>query len=268
MNRCSCGSVTPSSLPDTGPRTVITGNEYLGEWALRHNDNVWVLPSPIDSDRFTPRSALGDGRLLVWSGLSRHLDDLLPIRPALRHLAGKYPGLTLRVISDAAPREDLGVPVQFVRWSPETEVEALRACDIGIMPLKDDDWTKGKAGFKVLQYMAAGLPVVANPVGVHSEMIVPGVNGLLPVSEDEWIESVRFLATEPDLRAEMGRASRRRAQADYSVSAWADRWADLILGPGPIESPAPASSGATAPAPHLPGPGTRVARHHLGGGPP
>lgn len=209
-------------------RTVITGNEYLGEWALRHNDNVWVLPSAIDCDRFTPRTGIGDGRLLVWSGLSRHLDELRPIVPSLQQTAAKYPGLRLRVVSDRPPRFDLGIPVEFVPWTPETEITALQTADIGIMPLKDDDWTKGKAGYKVLQYMACGLATISAPYGVIPDVTDAGTCGLPAQDVEEWNDSLDRLVGDAELRRLMGEEARRRVEDIYSVKAIYPRWRDVL----------------------------------------
>jgi hypothetical protein len=251
---------------------VLAGNEFLLARAIHFGtdpSSVAVVPTCVDPELYpaATRSAPPPPVRLVWIGSSSTLQGLEARRDLWDRLGRAVPGLAFRIVCDRFP--DLGaLPVEPVAWSEAAEAPALATADLGISWVPDDLWSRGKCGLKVLQYMAAGLPVIANPVGVHSEMIDPGGNGLLPVSEDEWVESIRFLAAEPALRAEMGRASRRRAQADYSVSAWADRWADLVVGPGPIGSPAPAASALPAPAPHLSGPGTRVARHHLGGGRP
>jgi len=210
-------------------KTVITGNEFLGEWALRHNDNVWVLSTPVDTDRYVPRAGTaGDGRTLVWSGQSRHFNELPPIRPALQRLAEKYPGLNLRIISDAPPVDDLGIPTEYVPWSPLAEVEAVRTADIGIMPLLDDDWTSGKAGFKVLQYMACGLPSVSAPYGVIPDVIDAGVCGLPAQDVEEWIDSLDRLIRDREIRQLMGKGARQRVEDIYSLKVLYPRWKDVL----------------------------------------
>ncbi len=209
-------------------RTVITANEFLGEWALRHNDNVWVLPTPIDTDRFKPDPAKGDGQLLVWSGHSSGLADLKFVRDALIHTRKKYKDLTLRIVCDRKPDFDIGIPIQFVPWSPGIEVDAVRSADIGIMPMADDEWTKGKSGYKLLQYMACGLPSIAAPWGVISDVIDAGRCGLPAQDTEEWIEALDKFVGEASLREMAGKEARRRAEEIYSINAIYPRWRDVL----------------------------------------
>lgn len=209
-------------------KTVIAGNEFLGEWALRHNDNVWVLPTPVDTDRFTPERVRGDGKLLVWTGTSSNLDTLKLVAPALTELAKKYPRLRLRVVSDRRPDFPLGVPVEFVPWSPTSEVEAVRSADIGIMPLPESEWTLGKCGYKVLQYMACGLPSIAAPYGVIADVIDAGRCGLPAQDTAEWIEALDRFVGDAELRELAGREARRRAEEIYSLQAIYPRWRDVL----------------------------------------
>ncbi len=221
-------TVNPVATVAALARMVITGNEYLGEWALKHNENVWVLSSPVDCDHFRPRSAPGDGKLLVWAGQSRHLHELKPIRRALEETARRHPGLSLRVVCDRAPDFDCGVPVEHVPWSPATEVEAIRGADIGIMPLVDDEWTKGKAGYKVLQYMACGLATVSAPYGVIPDVTDAGVCGLPAQDHEEWCDSLGRLVGDAELRHLMGVQARKRCEDIYSLKALYPRWKDVL----------------------------------------
>ncbi|MBI2933218.1 MAG: glycosyltransferase family 4 protein [Planctomycetes bacterium] len=226
--RYSDQAVNPVALVAKMARTVIAANEFLGEWALRHNDNVWVLPTPVDTDRFTPDRVLGDGRLLVWTGISANLPALELVRPALSTLARKYRDLRLRIVCDRPPAFELGIPVEYVRWSPAVEVEAVRSADIGIMPLPDNDWTNGKAGYKVLQYMACGLPPIAAPYGVMSDVIDAGKCGLPAQDTDEWIEALDLFIGNAEMRASVGAAARKRAEDIYSVNALYPRWREVL----------------------------------------
>ncbi len=125
------------------------------------------------------------------------------------------------MICDRFP-SDFPLPVVPVPWNEPTEARELAAGQIGVSWIPDDLWSRGKCGLKVLQYQAAGLPVVANPVGCQSEMIRPGVDGFLATRPDEWVDAVRRLAGDPELRRRMGPRRARRVEADYSVSAWAE----------------------------------------------
>ena len=113
-------------------------------------------------------------------------------------------------------------------WSSDTEAQELAACDIGISWLPDDSFSRGKCGLKILQYMAAGLPVVANPVGVHREMIIDGQTGYLASSPEQWSAAIARLAADPALRRRMGQAGRRLAEERFSVARWGPQFAGLI----------------------------------------
>jgi glycosyltransferase involved in cell wall biosynthesis len=117
-----------------------------------------------------------------------------------------------------------------VRWSEETEASDVSAGDAGISWMPDDVWSRGKCGLKVLQYQAAGLPVIANPVGIHSTLVEPGVTGFLASAPAEWLGAVRALAAEPALRRRMGEAARARVEAGYSVDGWAKCFVATVLG--------------------------------------
>jgi glycosyltransferase involved in cell wall biosynthesis len=115
------------------------------------------------------------------------------------------------------------VPLEVHRWSESTEVDELGEFDLGIMPLPDTPWTRGKSGFKLIQYMAAGLPVVASPVGVNSTLVDHGVNGFLATTADEWVAAFTALASDRAARATMGQAGRQRVAQQYSLRATAPR---------------------------------------------
>ena len=203
-------------------RGVTAGNEWLAAYARRFNDHVTVVPTAVDTARFTPQ-----GRPdvpLVWTGRSENLRFVEQIAPALR----RVPGARLLVICDRPP-VDLGIPVEFVPWSPEVEVEALRRGGIGIMPLPDRSWSKGKCGFKLLQYMACGIPCVASPIGVNTEILDGGDCGLLAQTEDDWVEALSRLRKDEAAARELGQRGRERAQAHYSIEAVYPRLRNALL---------------------------------------
>ena len=145
----------------------------------------------------------------------------------LTAIGHRLPDMTLRVICDALPRLS-GLRTELRPWSSNSEAAELADADIGISWLCDDLWGQGKCGLKVLQYMAAGLPVVANSVGVHRKMIVHGESGFLVDTPEEWAEAVARLAENPSLRQRMGAAARRTVESDYDVHCWGPKVAVLL----------------------------------------
>jgi hypothetical protein len=149
------------------------------------------------------------------------------------------------VVADRFPTFD-GLPVERVPWAEATEVEAIAGSDVGISWIPDDPWSRGKCGLKVLQYQASGLPVVANPVGVHPKMIEPGRTGFLPATEGAWLAAIRMLAAEPSRRRKMGVSARENVERNYSVSAWSPAFVAAVSGAGLSLTPAPKSGALIA----------------------
>ena len=175
--------------------------------------------------RVAPRTAAA--ARLVWIGQRSTLASLHCLRQHLAAAAERLPGLQLRVISDAAPTLP-GVRVVACRWSSAGEAADLARGDIGINWLPDDCWSRGKCGLRVLQYMAAGLPVVANPVGMNCTMVVHGETGFLASTPQEWAEAIARLAAEPRLRQRMGEAGRQFVAQRYATTAWGSRLAASV----------------------------------------
>jgi hypothetical protein len=171
-------------------------------------------------------------------GSSSTLRGLELRRPLWERIGRAVPGVRLRVICDRFPKFE-SMPVVAVPWSESTEAGELAISDVGVSWVPDDLWSQGKCGLKVLQYQAAGLPVLANPVGVQAEMVAPGVSGLLASTDEEWVEAVRRLADDPALRLRMGRAARASAESGYSVAAWAGTFLNAITPTSPVGASSP-----------------------------
>jgi glycosyltransferase involved in cell wall biosynthesis len=211
--------------------TIVAGNSFLADhaarWAGVHR--VAVVPTCIDLTHYVPRAETGDGNDLVWIGSSSTLRGLESASAVLEGLNQALPGLRLRVICDRFPRWD-HLPVVECPWNERTEAEEVAASDIGISWVPADDWSRGKCGLKVLQYMAAGLPVVANPVGVHREMVCHGETGYLASTAEQWREAIGRLRADPELRRRMGQAGRWRVESRYPVARGARMWLDVLTG--------------------------------------
>jgi len=207
---------------------VIAGNQYLAEYAQRFNRNVTVIPTSIDTDRYRPgtRSSRNGTVIVGWTGSSTSQTHLEMFAPAL---AGMLPfdKVELRVISNRAPRLD-GVPFVWRPWSAAKEVDELREFDIGIMPMPDEPWARGKCALKALQYMALGIPVVCSAVGTNREVVEHGVNGLLATTEAEWASGLDSLIRNRELRMKLGSAARQTVNQRYSGRECAASFADVI----------------------------------------
>ena len=212
---------------------VTVGNDHLRQEVLRYvePDRVRVIPTCVDPMLYRPADhSRPQGSLrLAWIGSSSTMASLQLIHRHLVVARERVSGLELHVICDRAV-ELTGVRTVLREWSPQTEAADLADCDIGISWLPDDSWSRGKCGLKVLQYMAAGLPVVANPVGANTEMVIPGETGFLANTPDEWSEAFQLLASDPKLRRKLGTAGRRLVENRYSVARWEDPFAAAIAG--------------------------------------
>jgi glycosyltransferase involved in cell wall biosynthesis len=201
--------------------SVIAGNEYLAAYARQFNPRVQVVPTCVDVQRYVPRSRPDDGTVVLgWSGSASTVAHFRLLLPVLGRLQQRYGArLRFKVVGDAAFRHE-GLGIVGEAWTSESEVSALQAMDIGLMPLPDDEWSKGKCGLKGLTYMAVGVPAVLAAVGVNTELVQDGVNGFTPRTEDEWVSCLSQLVEDAGLRRRLGEAGRRTAVEGYSVQRW------------------------------------------------
>ena len=207
---------------------VVTGNDYLADFARRFTDRVRVIPTVVDTtDKYVSAHSPEPARLTVgWTGSHSTLRHLALVEPALAELQREY-GNAITIIANQAPDLDR-LDFNFVKWSPDDEIAQLDRIDIGIMPLYTDPWAEGKCGFKAIQFMAMGKPVVATPLGVNKVIIDDEKNGLLAQTDPEWIDHLRSLLTDASLRRDMGRAARERIVSTYSIRAVLPAWKKLF----------------------------------------
>jgi glycosyltransferase involved in cell wall biosynthesis len=207
---------------------VIAGNETLAAVAMPHSKRVEIVPTPIDTQRYGPPVVDGSRPpTLVWIGLPDNLGYLEMVRPAMAQLMRRWSELRLRVISSEFP-DWHDVRVERFPWSSAAEIDGLATADIGLMPLTDDEWTRGKCAFKLLQYSAASLPSVASDVGANREAVVHGQSGFLVKTSDDWGTALATLIESPDLRAEFGRCARAHVEAHFAADVVARRAAQLL----------------------------------------
>lgn len=194
---------------------VIAGNKYLGDYAQRFNSNVTIIPTCVDTDHYRPAaSSHQQGKLCIgWIGSSPNLIYLERLEPVFKRLPSD--NIFLSVVCDMEYKSP-NLPTEFTPWSLDGELGALQSMDVGVMPLADDEWTRGKCGFKTIQYMACGIPSISSPVGVNNE-IVNGRNGFLARDDDEWVEKLSLLINDSDLRRSIGKEGRRTVEDKYSI---------------------------------------------------
>jgi glycosyltransferase involved in cell wall biosynthesis len=211
-------------------RHVMVGNDYLAEYARRHNPNVSIIPTTIDTRLYQVRTqpvALGREPVTVgWTGSFSSVPYLDTIRPVLVRLRARVP-FRLLVIGASEYRLD-GIEVEARPWKADEETNQLRRFDIGVMPLPDDEWSRGKCGLKLLQCMGVGVPVVGSPIGVNRTIIREGENGYLAATEAEWVDRLERLIRDTEARWRMGLAGRRLVEECYSAEVWAPRVRSLF----------------------------------------
>jgi len=207
---------------------VVAGNEYLAEIFRNQGCTASVLPTTVDPAHYAVKlHQPTDAPRLVWIGSHSTIGYLSLIKPAMAEAVKAAPGLRLTVIADRT-LEDSPVPVDFVPWSEKGEAAALASADIGIAPTPEDRWTLGKCGFKIVQYMAAGLPVIASPVGANSVIVREGETGYLAGTTEQWTSRIVELAGDVSLRARLGAMGRRDVWSIYNTARAADFWFHLL----------------------------------------
>ncbi len=209
---------------------ITAGNQYLKEFALKYNPNVTVFPSTIDTDKYMELERQETGQVIIgWVGSHttvKHFEQSIPVLKRLKQKYGDKVSFTL--IGDPNYKNDelgiVGVP-----WSNEREVELFNKLDVGIMPLPDNEWTRGKCGMKGLLYMSVGKPAVMSAVGMNTEIVEEGVNGFLPIGEEEWFKVLSSLVEDDELRKKVGANGRTTVEERYSLKSQQERLLKLYL---------------------------------------
>jgi glycosyltransferase involved in cell wall biosynthesis len=211
-------------------RLAFCGNSYLAFYASQFCSKVEIVPTVVDTSKYFPSSLKtnNSGKVNIgWIGTPTTWQS---------YIQGRLPALIDALsVSDskllfmgAGQNIFKNMHIEFYDWSEKAEIPFLQGIDIGIMPLTDTPWARGKCGYKLIQYMACGLPVVASPVGVNSEIVEHGVNGFLAETDAEWCSAIRTLIEDPELRHRMGQAGRQKVEVNYSLQTWGPRVAKLM----------------------------------------
>jgi glycosyltransferase involved in cell wall biosynthesis len=200
---------------------IIAGNNYLMNYALQYNSEVKLIPTTIDTTFHKPeiKNKQSDVITIGWSGSKttiKHFESAIPVLIKIKEKYGER--VDFKVMGDASfSHKDL--QINGIEWTHETEVSIINSFDIGIMPLPEDDWAKGKCGLKGLSYMSCAIPTIMSPVGVNAEIIQHGENGFLAEKEEEWLKYLSLLIENPELRKKLGEAARKSVEHKYSVEA-------------------------------------------------
>jgi len=212
---------------------VIAGNQYLADWFSQVSRRIQVVPTAVDTERFRPAPAPGPAPepfVIGWTGTAGNIPYLEAIVPSLERFLSHHPQTHLLVVADAPPRlpPTLARHLHYVPWSPQVEAAVLRRFHVGLMPLPDNPWTRGKCSFKMLQYMATGIPAVVSPVGMNADILALGPVGLPAVKDEDWYEALEFLHRQPAQARAMGQAGREVAQRHFSATVIARRLAEIF----------------------------------------
>jgi glycosyltransferase involved in cell wall biosynthesis len=209
-------------------RAVFCGNPFLLEAAKAYKtDGLYYMPTVVNTDEYPVKEPAGNAPFVVgWIGSSSTLRYLEEVRDVLLFFGDKA-DTECRIIADKPFQTDKP-GIIFQKWNKDKEKTMLLDFDMGIMPVKDDVWSRGKCGLKLIQYMAAGLPSVAHPIGAAEQMITDGVNGFLRTDRDGWIDAIERIRNDESLRKRMGKAARETAEERYSLKVWGPRFVEIV----------------------------------------
>lgn len=225
--------------------TVVAGNQYLADYAARSGaKNIEIIPTVIDLERYPPknndlqlppfrvgeRSDSEDNQRFVvgWIGTKTTFEKhLLPCKDWIKALQIQEPNIRFHIVGITEDM-DLGKNVQYIRWTEDTEVAEILKMDIGLMPLQDSKWEKGKCAYKLIQYAACGIPGVASDVGMNKDVCVDNETGFIAKSKEDWIEKIRFLKNNDSARRQLGKSARQLVEEKYCIQVTAKRWVKIF----------------------------------------
>lgn len=211
---------------------VICGNEYLADWFVKWNKKIDIIPTAVDADAYNaiPRKESNDFRIL-WSGSSSGLPYLYLIEDALYNFFENYAGTYLKVVCNEMPKFQKlqhGTHFEYVKWTPENDISCFKQADMGIMPMPDDNWTKGKCSYKMLCYMAAGIPVAVSPFGMNKQVLQMGDIGYGCLNSDDWFDALQLMYKNNHDRQVKGETGKKIVQNHFDVKIIAEKVAQSL----------------------------------------
>jgi glycosyltransferase involved in cell wall biosynthesis len=213
-----------------GANHVIVGNSYLADWTSQYNANVSIVPTAIDLNLYQNKNKQVDRFVIGWIGTSSNFKYLKLIVPALKRFVEKRNDVKIKIIADRFPDEliQLISHIEFCQWHPDTYVNEMADFSVGIMPLLDDEWTKGKCSFKMLQYMAMKLPVIVSPYGMNEEVLTLGDIGYGPTSQDDWFDALESVYGSNSMCLKMGENGFQIIEDHFSIPIVARKIASVF----------------------------------------
>jgi glycosyltransferase involved in cell wall biosynthesis len=213
---------------------VLAGNNHIAQYVSGWCKNIHIVPTAIDVDRFRPPENSDilrtDTFTVGWTGTQSNLHELEKIEVPLKSFIEGHSGSEILIVCDQAPNLKTipSTKIRYIEWSPENEHVAVQQMDVGIMPLSDTPWTRGKCSFKMLQYMACGIPVIASPVGMNRTVLRMSTFGLAAESHRDWFQALSFFCRNRDIRDEYGKAGRYVVEKNFSVNVISQMLADIF----------------------------------------
>jgi glycosyltransferase involved in cell wall biosynthesis len=213
----------------TMSKQIIAGNRYLADFALKFNKNVQIIPTSIDTDKFYPKIKKRREKIVIgWMGSFTTVDFIKEKEGIFIELSKRFSDVIFKIIGGDFRIEGL-TNIISKPWSLDEEIEDLESFDIGIMPIPDNEWTKGKCGFKAILCMSKGIPCVCSPVGVNKEIIIDGKNGFLAVTKEDWIKKLSLLVENEELSRRIGADGRLTVEEKFSLKVNAPKLFEVLM---------------------------------------
>jgi glycosyltransferase involved in cell wall biosynthesis len=213
---------------------VVVGNKYLANWFDKFSKNLCVIPTAVDTEKFQPGTCnyIDNDRFVIgWIGTQATLPYLEAIESPLHEFVSRTPEAQILVLSDKFPsfKRIPNEKVDYIPWSEESEVKVIQKMNVGLMPLSNTEWTRGKCAFKMIQYMACGIPVVVSPVGMNAEVLSMGDVGFPAQTESDWYEAFVYLFKNRDHAQKIGKNGRVVVQKNFDLKIFAKQIAEIFL---------------------------------------
>jgi glycosyltransferase involved in cell wall biosynthesis len=217
---------------------IFAGNDYLADYLSQYNKSIHIVPTVVDTNVFTPRrdsstilSNENEKIVIGWSGGSSSYKFFQPLEDMFIRVLKKYKNVRIVFVSDRPPYElkKLLCFIEFIKWSDKNEASTIQNFDIGIMPLEDSEWVKGKCAYKMLLYASCGVPIVASPFGENKKILDNHDIGLAPLDADDWFSAIETLIIDHNMRSKFGIQGRKYVLENKSLKVWANNISNLIL---------------------------------------